>query len=188
MKESQDSFWNSVYTDKQHKKYIWFDIDEIIPIRMLFEDFLKKSIYIDGFVSDSDECVDVYLLNKMVYSIKEIDMGNSFVFSTKKVEEYSQIHNVVENGTEECQMADGKVFVNEKECFGIQNVGWMREIVKGKNLFIYGLSDRTRKLAEIYELLDFHVQGYISDEPYEDEEGRKIISLEDIIYEEFFLF
>ena len=186
MEEIQNSLWNNVYTDRQHKKYIWFDKEEIISIRTLFEMFLKNSIYIDGFIADSQECIGVYLMNKKIYFINEIDMENSFVFSTKNVEKYPQIQNVAENEIEESQKDGGNVLISEKECFGIQNVGWMREIVKDKKLFIYGLSDRSRKLAEIYELLDFHVQGHIADEPYEDEDGSKFLSLEDIIYEEDF--
>lgn len=188
MREIQDGFGNIIYKDRQYKKYIWFNKNEIIPTRTVFEGFLKNNIYIDGFVSDSHECIGVYLLNKQIYSINEIDMENSFVFSIQKLKKYPMIQNVVVNADEMCGNNAGNVFLDEKECFGIQNIGWMREIVKDKNLFIYGISDRTKKLAEIYELLDFHVEGYIDDESYEKEKEEngeiKILAIEDIIYEE----
>lgn len=186
MKEMQDDFWDKIFIDRQHKNYIWFDKGEIILIRTLFEIFLQQSIYIDGFLSDSQECIGVYLLNKKIFSIDEIDRDNSFVFSCKEIEKYSWIQYIDMNKIKPCQKADGNILVDDKETFGIQNVGWMREIVKDKKLFIYGLSNRCRKLAEIYELLDFHVEGYIIDDIDEEDEGRRTLCLEEVIYEEEF--
>lgn len=182
MIETQDSFWNNIDMKRQHKKYIWFDKNEIIPIRTLFEIFLKKSIYIDGFVSDSQECVGVYLMNKKIFSVDEIDMENSEVYSNKKVEKYAQIQSI---DLDEMKPEKVSCLIDERESFGIQNVGWMREIVRNKKLFIYGLSDRSKKLAAIYELLDFCIEGYIVDGIVEMEE-KKALLLEDIIYEEDF--
>lgn len=184
MKKMQDDFWNKIYIDRWHKKYIWFDKGEIIPIRSLFEIFLKKSIYIDGFLSDSQECIGIYLLNKKIFSINEIDMKNSLVFSCKEVEKYSWIQCIDTNKSKTCQKAGGSILVDKKEAFGIQNIGWMREIVKDKKLFIYGLSNRCRKLAEIYKLLDFHVEGYVVDDTDQEDDERRILCLEEIIYEE----
>lgn len=182
MEEMQDGFWKNIDMKRQHRKYIWFDKDEIIPIRILFEIFLKKSIYIDGFVSDSQDCVGVYLMNKKIFSFDEIDMENLDVYSNKNVEKYPQIQSI---DLDEMNQEKGTCLIDEKESFGIQNVGWMREIVRDKKLFIYGLSDRSKKLAAIYELLDFCIEGYISDEIFEMEE-KKTLLLEDIIYEEDF--
>ena len=151
---------------------------------MLFRS--RKNIYIDGFVSDSSECTDVYLFNKKILYYNEIDREKSVVFSKKELEKHLEIQSVVLKGYLDEEVIDNKVLIDEKECFAIQNMGWMRETVKDKKIFIYGFSDRSKRLARIYELLDFNIEGYIDNELYSKQEEKRVITIEELIYEEDF--
>lgn len=163
----------------QGKKYIWFDKKEIISARTMLEYFLQENIYIEGFVSESEESIGIYLLNKKIFSIHEIDRENSCIFTEKEVDGHPEFHCISEKKNE-------KVMLDDKEYFAIQNVGWMREIVKGRKLFLCDFSARSRKLAEIYTLLDFNVEGYIDEDVLEYPEGERVIGIEEIVYEDNF--
>lgn len=163
----------------QCKKYIWFDPKEIISARAMLEYFLQENIYIEGFLSVSEESIGVYLLNKKIFSIDEIDRENSCIFTEKEVNGHPEFQIISEKKSE-------KVMLDDNEYFAIQNVGWMREIVKNKRLFLCGFSARSRKLAEIYTLLDFNVEGYIDEDVLECPEGNRVIGIEEIIYEDNF--
>lgn len=168
------------------KRYIWFDREDILFIRALMEFLINKQIYIDGFVTDSVECTDVYLFNKRIVSINEIDGKTAVVFSKDDLKMYSEIQCVILTGSFSDESADSKIFIDDKERFAMQNVGWMREIVKDKKLFIQGVSDRSKKVAQIYELLDFTVEGYIIDEAGGQDEEKRTIAIEELVYEEDF--
>lgn len=175
---------HNILDNNQYKKYIWFDVKDIIRVRKMMEYFLKENIYIDGFVTEFPECADVHLFNKKIVLVNDIDGKESLVFSYKKGN-FPGIRNIILDGDE---IVNANVLINENECFAIQNIGWMREIVKNKKLFLYGLSPRSKELTRIYELLDFRIEGYISDELNECQDGKKVIALEELIYEEdFFL-
>lgn len=174
----------NICSNNQCKKYIWFDVNDIIKIRKMMEYFIKENIYIDGFATELPECADVYLFNKKIVFINDIDREKSLIISYKE-NNFTELKNIILDGDE---IIDTNVLISENECFAIQNVGWMREIVKNKKLFIYGFSARSRELARIYELLDFRIEGYISDELNEYQEDRRVITVEELIYEEdFFL-
>ena len=183
MGQANNSISNGICSNTGEKKYIWFDEEDIIFIRALMEYFLRKNIYIDGFVSDSSECTDVYLFNKKILYYNEIDREKSVVFSKKELEKHLEIQSVVLKGYLDEEVIDNKVLIDEKECFAIQNMGWMRETVKDKKIFIYGFSDRSKRLARIYELLDFNIEGYIDNELYSKQEEKRVITIEELIYE-----
>lgn len=163
----------------QIKKYIWFDKKEIVLARAILMHFLEKNIYIEGFLSESEMDIGVYVLNKRIFSVDEIDPENSCVYSGSKVKGHPELHDIQVK-------ENGKVLLADHECFAIQNVGWMREIVKDRRLFLCGFSDRSRKMAEIYTLLDFNVVGYIDDDALECTAGKRVIGVEEIIYEDNF--
>lgn len=185
MEKCRISDVKNICSNNQYKKYIWFDSKDIIRIRKMMEYFLKENIYIDGFATEFPECADVYLFNKRIMLINDIDREKSLIFSCKKCNCFTELNTIVLDCDENI---DANVLVNENECFAIQNVGWMREIIKNNKIFIYSISDRSRELARIYELLDFRIGGYISDELSENQEDKSVITIEELIYEEdFFL-
>ncbi len=170
--------------NNQYKRYVWFDSKDIISIRRTMEYFIKEDIYIDGFVTELPECTDVYLFNKKIVCINDIDREKSLICSHKE-NDFTDFKKIILDSD---VLINCDVLINENECFAIQNVGWMREIVRNKKLFIYGISARSRELTRIYELLDFRIEGYISDELKEYQEDRRVLTTEDLIYEEdFFL-
>lgn len=166
------------------KKYIWFNKEDLIFIRAVMEYFINQKMYIDGFVTDSPECMGVYLFNKRIFDVNEIDWENSVIFSKVKLKKYSELQNVILEADIDSNILDSKVFIDDKECFAIQNTGWMREIVKGKKIFLYGFTERSRRIAEIYELLDFYIEGYIDDELYGKHQAKRIIAIEELAYED----
>lgn len=166
------------------KKYIWFNKEDLIFIRAVMEYFINKKTYIDGFVTDSPECRGVYLFNKRIFDMNEIDWQNSVIFSKVKLKKYSELQNVILDTDIDSNILDSKVFIDGKECFAIQNTGWMREMVKEKRIFLYGFTERSRRIAEIYELLDFYIEGYIDDELYGKHQAKRIIAIEELTYED----
>ncbi len=83
-----------------------------------------------------------------------------------------------------------RIAIQGNEYFWTHYMGRAREVIKDKKVFLYGMSERSRKIARIYELLDFCVEGYIDDET-ERNDGhaeKRTIALEEIIYEaDFFI-
>lgn len=135
--------------NNQYKRYVWFDSKDIISIRRTMEYFIKEDIYIDGFVTELPECTDVYLFNKKIVCINDIDREKSLI-CTHKENDFTDFKKIILDSD---VLINCDVLINENECFAIQNVGWMREIVRNKKLFIYGISARSRELTRIYELL-----------------------------------
>lgn len=185
MEQTGDFSLPNICSHMKYRKYIWFDQNQIIFLRTWMEYFIKENVYIDGFVTDVSECIDVYVYNKKIFCVNEIDWENSVIFSKEELKKYPKIQSIILDDNMDKYIMDSKVFVDEKECFAIQNVGWMREIVKDKPIFVHGFSDRSKRIAEIYELLDFHIAGYIDDELY-GEQKEKIIAVEELVYEDSF--
>lgn len=170
--------------ERTSKKYIWFNKEDLLFIRAMMEYFINEKKYIDGFVTDSPECRDVYLFNKRIIDITEINWKNSIIFSKDKLNKYPPVQNMIFDDHIRKDILDSKVLIDEKECFAIQNIGWMREIIKDKKIFIYGYSERGRRIAEIYELLDFCIEGFIDNELCDEKEDKRIISVEELAYED----
>lgn len=278
MKEIQNVFIINPNIRKKCKKYIWFrgqDIGtESVMACNLLKFFLKRNLYIDGFVTDIKENVGICLWNKEIVYINDIEENCSLVFSENKVDRYPGFQSIVEinplinkknvvvygAGQDGChllhaaenleleismfidsnpekvakgmegipiygvemidhisddasiivaassvyqeidqiinkhlpekarflynlhfqheELKSSFIYLQENELFVMEHVSWMMRIVQNKKIYIYGTSERSKKLIEIYELLDFNVIGYIDDEKKEYLDNRPVISLE----------
>lgn len=281
MSSMQDFFIINPNINKECKKYIWFNNNEILTVRRLLEFFIRRDIYIDGFITDSSTEIGIYVWNKEILCIDTIDRENSLIFYDKEVQGLDEIQNIVcinpqinlknivvygagndgmhlaaaryklmfdiqmfidsdinkagskldeipicgiealerlpedvyvviaaneacleiDEVIAEClpdnmrfhynyreiyKAINEKILIDKNEIFYTNYVGTMRNVLRGKKVVMYGRTDRSRKIARIYELLGFHVDGYIDNGIYEDtkQDDTKIIPLEEIIYED----
>lgn len=82
---------------------------------------------------------------------------------------------------------NSQIYLREREIFEIELINWMEKIVRNKRLYVYGVSERSKKLIEIYELLDFKIIGYVDDEEKENQDGsRPVIAFEKAVNEKAF--
>lgn len=98
MKEIQNVFIINPNIRKKCKKYIWFrgqDIGtESVMACNLLKFFLKRNLYIDGFVTDIRENVGICLWNKEIVYIDEVEKEDALVFSENEMDEYPKVQSI----------------------------------------------------------------------------------------------
>ncbi len=262
---------------EKRKKYIWFERAETIQAQGILEFFVEQDIYIDGFATNIPEDEGVYIWNKRICFIDNIEKKDSLILSGYDVGEACQsekifvvnpsinkqsvavygaghdglhflhaaeasgiavrmfidsdsgktgqkLEGVAIYGTDVLKrlpvdmsvviavrdaydeidqtisdqapdltryrynyrtlndFTEKRILLEGKEIFCTNYIGRAREVIRNKKVFVYGTSERSRKIARIYELLDFCVKGLIDDGTCED----NTISIEEVLYESDF--
>ncbi len=77
--------WNPLLYSKR-KKYIWYDreMEQRLQSAYLFGRLLQMNVYIDGFATDYEPDVDVWMYHKPIVNIRELSAEEAVVFVAAK--------------------------------------------------------------------------------------------------------
>lgn len=188
-------------------KYIWINDSwqEHREAQRLFDFFLKKQIYIKGFVTNSESILSNRMYHKRIYDIEILNQENTIVFfnshftdldsdisdtayRSRMIDIYmweceekgqNRFHHMGIN--EEIFCIDGG---EEKRLFCLEAF-WMFNHFEGKKIYIYGIGVVEKEFSKYLKLLDYDFAGFLIDETEEELSDKYSVQyVEEILYEE----
>lgn len=149
-------------------------------------DYLKKRNISINFFIDSDQNKMGTCINEIkVYGTEKMDVLPKKTSVIEASEKYIEIDKVIQKNWPE---TDCYVFSSSPEgnvYFSPDRLMYLREIVRNKNIFIYGYNYKAKQLSQCLNILDYHFKGFLID-GFQYDENCKIDEVlmqpEDLLY------
>ncbi|MFG6323789.1 MAG: hypothetical protein K1W41_20670 [Lachnospiraceae bacterium] len=174
--------------DRNTQIYIFYKRDLRHQAQKLFLQFIRCGICMKGFVSDDKGDKDLFLYNKRIVNLADMDCDICVVTGSKHYSERYNIYYINEKNLLEYEDQKGVNPTIEmiEKWGGVNSIWTMNRLMNGKKIFIYGLNDTAKQLAIYLRFLDLSFCGFVWDREYSVEKSSECIYPEELLYEEKF--
>lgn len=185
------------------EKYIWIgdSHEEHREAQRLFDYFLKKKIYINGFATNVKRMVNLRMYNKKIFDLQTLNHEEAIVFydsmlegmNTNMPESVQSVriaHPDMDGETPVISEINREItFDNDgkiERLFCLESF-WMFNHFVDKKIYVYGIGPVEREFADYLKLLDYDFAGFLTDEDdieISSEDKNTVRSFEEILYED----
>lgn len=146
--------------------------------------FDKKNIKISFFVDSDQNKIGKKIKGTVVYGIEKVESLSDGASLIEASDQYVEIDKIVRDKVPQidCYACH---HVNSREYFNPANLMYLREVIKGREVYIYGYGYRAQQVRKCIELLDFRFAGFLIRENQFDracKEHEKWMLPEEILY------
>mgnify|MGYP001030517990 CR=1 FL=1 len=146
--------------------------------------FNKKNIRISFFVDSDQNKIGKKIRGNMVYGIEKVESLSVETSLIEASDQYAEIDKIVRDLAPhiDCYVCH---HVNSGKYFDPANLMYLREVIKDRDVYIYGYGYRAQRVRKCIELLDFRFAGFLIGEDQCDKaykEHEKWMFPEEILY------
>lgn len=146
--------------------------------------FDKKNVKISFFVDSDQNKIGKKIRGNVIYGIEKVEslpVGSSLIEASAQ---YAEIDKIVRDKAPQidCYACP---HANSLKYFNPANLMYLREVIKGRDVYIYGYGYHAQQVRKCIELLDFRFVGFLVSENQSDEaskEHEKWMFPEEILY------
>ena len=152
--------------------------------RIIFDYLTKRNISINYFIDSDQNKIGSSIDEVSIYGIEKMEAFSQETSVIEASEKYIEIDKIIQKKSPE---TDCYVYsrAERKVYFSPYGLMYYREVLRNKDIFIYGYSYKAKQLSRCLNILDYHFAGFLVDESQRDESStidEVLMQPEDLLY------